>query len=142
MKRYYVCKIIGDGIEPETAFRPAIHDIIDPSTGMRAFDYSAAIVTDENGQPVSDWCLVIAAGRDHKLAANNPDIDQLPDYPLDAKIAAMHTPAKNQAMARLQSRGINTGKFANADGYRDLIRGLGKEHDANFSEDSFDVSDQ
>lgn len=141
MKRYYVCKIIGDGIEPETAFRPAIHDIIDPQSGLRAFDYSAAIATDAQGQPVSNWCLVIAAGRDHRLVANHPDIDALPEYPLDAKISAMHTPTKNQAMAKLQARGINVAKFANADGYRDLIRSIGREHDENFHEDKFDVSD-
>lgn len=141
MKRYYVCKVIGDGLEPETAFRPAIADIVDPKTGQPAFSYSVVIGNDAAGRPTKDWCLVLAAGKDHRLVAGSPDIDALPDYPLDAKMSAMHAPTRSAAVAKLQARGIDTSRFANADGYRELVRALGQDQDPSFHEDKFDVSD-
>lgn len=38
-KRYYVCKLIGDGKSTATAIRPALGDVIDPATGKPAFIY-------------------------------------------------------------------------------------------------------
>lgn len=141
-KAYYVCKIIGDGQSPETAFRPAIQDVIDPKTHLKAFNTSHVIaINPATGQPVKPWCLVIAAGPDHSLVRNHPDIDAMPDYGLDVKISSMHTPTKNGMTAKLNARGIDTSALGNADGYRDLIRGLGRQHDAAFDEKAFDVSE-
>lgn len=141
MKRYYVCKIIGDGQSIATAYRPAINDIVDPATGLKAFITSAIIQTDANGQPVLPWCLVIASGQRHALAAAHPDIDPLPDYPLDVKVSAMNTLTRNRALQKMQARGIDVSDLSQADGFRDMIRSLGRKHEPTFSEDDFDVQD-
>ncbi|MCC6530922.1 MAG: hypothetical protein IT531_00095 [Burkholderiales bacterium] len=141
MKRYAICKIIGDGQEPETAYRPAIHDIIDPRSGLRAFAYVTAIASNPDGTPVHDWCIVLASGKNFALAAGNPDIDLLPDYPLDVKVSAMATPTKTAAFGRLMARSIDVSDLSSADGYRDLIRALGRKQDAAFHEDAFDIAD-
>lgn len=137
MSRFCVCKVIGDGLSPETAFRPAIDDVIDPVTGFRAFNTSVTLAVDpKTGQPLNDWCLVHAAGN-FKLVADNADIDLLPDVALDVKVSEM--PTKLEMGSKLQAREIDTAFISNADGFRDVIRDLGKLHDANFDEKNFDV---
>lgn len=134
MKRYYVCKMIE---QPEGEFYPAIHVVVDPQTGLRAFTYTAAVPE----LPQGASCLVLAAGKDHRLAANVQGIDPLPDYALDVKVSSMHVPTKMAALARLQAHGVNVSALSNADGYRDLIRATGRTFDPGFHEDKFDVSD-
>lgn len=142
MKKYYICKIIGDGLTPETSFRPAIEDVLDPVTGMRAFSTANVIATDPvTGVPIKPWALVIATGQKHGLVANHPDIDPLPDYPFDAKLSAMHVPTKNQMVVKMQIRGIDTSFVGNADGYRDVIRSIGRLHVLDFDENNFDVAE-
>jgi len=141
MKRYYVCKIIGDG-SYESPYRAAIADIVDQKTKLRAFTFAATIKSDPaTGKPVLPWCLVIAAGADHSLVQGNPDIDPMPDFPLDAKLAAMDTDTKIATLDKLSARTIDTTTLSNADGYRDLIRSLGQKHVATFDENKFDVVD-
>jgi len=139
MKRYYVCDIIGDGQSPETAYRPAIADIVDPQTHLRAFEISVESKVNPDGTPALPWCLVIAAGQNHALADGVQGIDGLPDYPLDVRLSAMHTPTKLAAFARLSARGVDTTSLSNADGYRDVVRTLGRLHNSIFDEDAFDV---
>jgi hypothetical protein len=142
MKRYYICKIIGDGQEPETAFRPAIQDVIDQKTGAPAFSIASVIATDPTtGLPVFPWALVIASGTKHGLVQNHPDIDPLPDYPFDAKVSAMHAPTKNGMVGKMQARGINTAFIGVTDGYREIIRTLGRQHFSDFDENNFDVAE-
>lgn len=138
MKRYYVCKVIGDG-SYESPYRAAIADVVDPSTHLLAFTIAATIKSNPDGTPALPWCLVIAAGKNHALVNSNADIDPLPDYPLDVKLSAMNTATKLAAFNKMAARGINTNALSNADGYRDLIRGLGQQHEASFSEDNFDA---
>lgn len=143
MKRYYVCKVYGNGDldAPNTpttgAYRPALADIIDPATGMKAFGFTAQISPGQH-----PWCLVIAGGNKHGLVNNHPDIDPLPAYAMDVRLSAMHTPTKVMMMNKLSARGIDTGQFANADGFRDIVRALGKAHGAAFNEDDFDTTDE
>lgn len=141
MKRYCVCKIIGDGVTPETARRAAIDDVLDPDTGLRAFNFTTLPWKTTNGLPDLDWCLVIAAGKDFKLLDGNADVDVLPDYPLDVKVGSMDTETKGEAFAKLGDRGIDVSALGNLDGYRKVIRSLGKEHNVNFNENAFDVSE-
>lgn len=143
MKSYFVCKIIGDGLSPETAFRPAIQDVLDPATGFRAFNTSSVIAIDEFGQPVLEWCLVIASGKDHSLVEGNDDIDALP---LNAelasiKVSSLDTVSKVDMAQKLQSRGIDTSFISNADGIRSIVETLGKLHEPSFNFKAFDVEE-
>lgn len=142
MKRYCICKIIGDGQNTETAFRPAIVDVVDPITGFQAFNVSSVIATDpQTGHPIESWCLVIAAGDNFKLVADNVDVDLLPEVDLDVKVSAIHTPTKLEMGTKLQARGIDTSFVGNADGYRDVIKHLGKLQSPDFDEKSFDIAE-
>lgn len=140
MKRYYICKVIGDGLTPESSLRSPIENVIDPITGAKAFGSVSVIATDPiTGQPVHPWTLTVAVGQKHGLLSNHPDVDPLPDYPFDAKLSAMHLPTKTQMIEKMQLRGIDTGFITNADGFRDVIRTLGRRHVADFDENNFDV---
>ena len=139
MKRYYVCKIIGDGLSPDSAFRPAISDIIDPKTGTLAFVHSAVMPPIVNGAPEVPWCLVIAGGQDHKLAESHQDITKIPDFSLDIRLSAMQTATKMSMFNALTDRGIDVSDISNAEAMRDLIRSLGRKIDPDFSENRFDV---
>jgi hypothetical protein len=141
MKRYAVCKVIGDGQAPETAFRAAIEDVIDPTTGAKAFSTSTVLASNPDGTPKYPWCLVVATGRRFDLAQTNPDIDLMPDLPLDVKISAMQTATKAAMTSKMQARGIDTSLVGNSDGYRDVIRALGQLHAPSFNENAFDVSE-
>jgi hypothetical protein len=141
MKKMYVCTIIGDGLTPATAFRAAIEDIVDPDTGMKAFATAVVIGTDANGQPTHDWCLVHAAGPNHKLAENDPRITRLSDHPPTVKLSSMTTPEKARLGNSLTARGIDVSMFSSADGMGDILEYLGKMHSQDFSLDKFDVSE-
>lgn len=146
MKRYAVCKIIGDGLTPETAFRPAISDVTDPQTGFAAYNITSIIGNypaghPQAGQPTHDWCLVLASGDDFKLVEGNADIDLLPEVDLDVKVSAMHVPTKVEMGEKLVARGIDTSFVGNADGFREVIRQLGELQDATFDEKKFDVAE-
>lgn len=143
MKRYYVCKIIGTGLTafPTDARRPAIDDIVDPVRLTRAFVVADHWGTNADGTPKLPWCIVIASGPNHALAANVPDVDQLPDVALDAKISTIDTQVKGAILARLTARGIDTTVLRNSDSFRVLINLLGRLHEADFDVNNFDVQD-
>lgn len=141
MKRYAICTVIGDGLTPETAFRPAIQDITDPQTGNAAYSIASVIATAPNGQPALPWCLCVIAGRRMDLAQAHADIDLLPDVPLDIKVQAIQAGTKAAMKARMQARGIDTATVDNADGFRDVVRALGQLHAPDFNENAFDVSE-
>lgn len=141
-KRFYVCRIIGDGTPfgGSGPYRAAIEDVVDPQTGFQAFSLNTIISSDPNtGEPLLPWCLVIADGARHSLVNGNPDIDPLPVFALDAKVSSMHTPTRNAMGAAMQARGINTAFVGTADGYRDVINGLGRLHNPTFDVADFDV---
>lgn len=141
MKRYYVCNIIGSGSSTFDAHRPAIADIVDPATFLKAFNYTDVFAINADGSLKFPWCLVIASGANQTLATGDPDIDQMPDYSLDVKISAMDVPTKAAILAKLAARGIDTTSLSNSDSYRALIQLLGQIHVPTFSADSFDVAD-
>lgn len=130
-KRYYVCDIIGDGIEEP--FRPKVDDF--------GVNWVGQIKSDANGLPEIPWAIVLVATNNHAQLQNVPGITPLPDFPLDGKVSAMHVPTKNSMVAALQARGIDTSFVGSADGYRDTIRGLGLLLSSNFDENKFDISE-
>lgn len=131
MKRYYVSKIIGTGAFGD-AYRTKISDY--------GVNHSEEVPTDANGVPTSTWSLVIVNTVNHGPLLADPDLDVLPDFPMDAKMAAMHANTRSGMEQKLQARGINTTFLATVDGYRDVIRGLGRKLNPDFSENNFDVS--
>lgn len=149
MKRYAVCKIYGDGNidapQPWTAstgpFRPSIFDIKD--NGLQAYSIAVEMppADPQNGAPQGNWCLVVATGRDFRAADQNPDVDLMPDFPLSGKLQAVGAVARNRALTKLQARGISVAELSLADGYGEMIRGIGQKLRADFHEDSFDVAE-
>lgn len=139
MKRYYLCDVIGDGdpdveLTPTTGpFRPAVADY--------GVTWAGTIPSDPvTGHPVHSWALVVVESKDHSEIRKDARIDALPDFPMDGKVSAINAATRSQALAALSRRGIATGVFSNADGYRDVIRGIGRQLHAEFDENKLDVA--
>lgn len=137
-KRFYVTKIRGDGTE-DNPYRPAVAD--------HGVNWSGSIVTDNDesspnyGKPLYADCLVVVATDKHSTLRADPDIDALPDYPLDGKVSSINTATKNAMIAALQRRGFRTDDVSNTDGFRDLVQSIGRQRDPAFNVDNFDVSE-
>ena len=119
----------GDEFDP---YRPKVADY--------GVDWVGTIPTHpDTGKPVFTWTLVLVNTVNHgKLLADN-SIDAMPDFPLDGKVSAINTATKNAMISKLQARGIDTAFVSNADGYRDVIRGIGQKLEPSFNENNFDV---
>lgn len=132
MKRYYICDVIGDNLEE--AVRPIIANY--------KVNWVAEIKTDPTtGLAAIPWAIVKVATNNHNILRNQPGIDPLPDFPLDGKVSAIQTATKNDMISRLVNRGIDTTFITNSDGYRDILRHLGRLLSTNFHEDAFDISE-
>ena len=125
-KRFYVSKVEliegSDGIEARVA--AAKYGTI----------VAQSIDIGPDGQPTQSWALAIIDTEDHTLANKDPDCILLPAFALDSKVSSMHTPTKSAMMNRLNAFGIDTSVFSNADGFRDIVRGLGQTNNAAFDE--------
>jgi hypothetical protein len=132
VKRYVLCGIKGDG-SYSNPYRPAIADV----TG----NFVAAWETDQDGKPVGARVFCRVAREDFAPVLAVAGTYALPDYPLDAKISAMQLTTRLALRAALVARGFPGGDFDLADGYRDVIRAIGRRLRADFNEDSFDVSE-
>lgn len=132
MKRYYISPIAGDGTE-FNPYRPKIADY--------GVSWVGSIPSDPiTGKPLASWVLVLVSANNHGAIISDPAIDSLPDFPLDGKVSAIQTATKNTMISRLQARGIDTAFIGSADGYRDVIRGIGQKYEPAFDENSFDVN--
>lgn len=98
---------------------------VDPTTGIPTKSHGFALVSSRN----------VARFR------NDADVDMLPDFPLDAKVSAMANPKRTEMKATLTKYGIPTSVVDTADGYRDVIRAVGRTIKPDFVEDSFDVTE-
>jgi hypothetical protein len=67
----------------------------------------------------------------------NIDAEALPEHALDTKVGAMHGPTRIKMRDNLQKRGIDDSVVDNADGYREVIRHVGKQFDPQFHENTF-----
>lgn len=130
-KRYYLAPIVGDGSE-QNPFRAKV---------PRGVNHVAEIKIGPDGKPASAYALVLVAAINHLPLLTDPEIDALPDFPKDAKVNAMHAATKTAMRAAMTKRGIPTADVDNADGYRDVIRSIGRGLNGNFHEDNFDVSE-
>lgn len=125
-KRYYLCDVIGDGSE-ENPLRPAVADM--------GVNWVGEISED------GTKCLVLVSTVNHGPIMASKKADALPVFPLDAKTNAMNSAAKNALMAAMEKRGFATGYISGADGYREVVRGIGRAINPNFNENNFDVSE-
>lgn len=124
-KRYYVCDVLGDGTE-DNAWRTAVSE--------HGVNHSATFEERAGGR-----ALVVVNAVDHTPLLDDPRIDPLPEFPLDAKLNAMRQDTLNRMNGRLMARGFATG-WANSDGFREVVRGIGLQINPNFHENNFDVS--
>lgn len=137
-KQYYLCDIIGDGtdsIPTKTtgSFRPSIADL--------GVSWVGSIPSDPvTGRPLYPWTLVLVDTDNHARVIAVPGVDALPDFPLDGKLNAVNNTTRTKMDAALSRRGINPAFVSSSDGYRDVIRGIGKTLDASFDENKFDVA--
>lgn len=132
MKRYYICPIVVE-VDPEmgTMYIPKI-----AKYGVTA-SYEIRTV---NGIPTTNWALCIVDAQNHGKLISDSEIDPMPDFPMDGKVSAIQTNVRNAMINRLQARGIDTSFIGNADGYRDVIRGIGRVINPNFDENNFDAN--
>lgn len=137
MKRYYLAEI------EQFEFEPGI-------TGYRCRAYSypdlmfegGEVLTDPTtGIPINKFALVLVKSRDHARLVNDPKMHPLPDVALDMKVSSIHTPTKNKMIADLQALGIATSFIGGTDGYREVIKAIGKINNPAFDENKFDVNE-
>lgn len=127
MKRYYLSKVIGDGTEMNP-LRAAVADY--------GVNHVAEI------QDGKDWCLVTVESKNHSALLEDPNTKALPDVALDIKCASIQKVAIDKMKADVESICKFSSAFIeNQDGFRDVIRYIGKQLNPNFDENNFDVSE-
>lgn len=132
MKRYYISKIIGTG-SMQDPYRPAVAD--------EGVSWVGDIPSDPDGRPLYDTCLVLVNSKVHSKLRTHPDIDALPDFPLDGKVSAIQQQTKTGMITALKKRGFDTAGLENKDGYRDVLQSIGKQRSPHFDLDNFDVEE-
>ena len=126
-REYFVCDVVElPDEEFGTLRQPVINTVKFPDGTTVNFKY------DEQ----HDWALCIVHHPLQIPRVNLPGVDRLPEFPLDAKVNAMHGPTK-QAMESVFSRRGIAKTYNDSDGFRSVIRSLGREFDPNFNEDEF-----
>ena len=133
-KRYYLATVIVDVDPVEGGPR------VRAKTAFYAISQSAVIPSGPDGMPLFNWALVVVNGVNHAPLLADSQIDALPDVPLDVKVNAITTSVRQDMSAALARRGIAAAVITQADGYRDVIRGLGRVLQADFNENGLDVA--
>jgi len=132
-KRYYISPIVGTGDEFDP-FRPKVADY--------GVSWVGSIPSNlETGHPLFNWCLVLVNTANHGQLLSDGAIDALPEFPMDGKVGAINTATKNNMIAKMQARGIDTGFINSVDGYRDVIRAIGRSISPAFDENNFDIAE-
>lgn len=139
-RRYYLTTLIGantyaDPIRTTIEARIRELQVADPA-------YAASIATamPANARP-GDTVLALLNVPDHTPFLADPRNDPLPEFPLDGRVAAIHGPTKAAMVAAMERRRIPTDDVDRADGFRDVIRSLGRRGKPEFNEDAFDAPD-
>lgn len=112
----------------------------DMMTKLKASDYGQVLASNiklnQDGTLAFPWALCVVEAKNHAALLADPDIMGFPVYALDAKVSAMHGPTKTAMVNALAARGINTAFIGSADGFREVIRTLGRMHNPAFDENS------
>lgn len=128
--RYYLCDVIGDGTE-ENPYRADLED------APNIDGISAKIASGPDGRPVFPYCLCVVEAKNHMPLRLRPNVDALPEVSLDNRMSAVSQAARARLDDAMARRKIPTTGFAVAEGYRDVIRLLGKRLDSTFDPDNF-----
>lgn len=132
MRRYYVCRLV-EVNDPEfgVTMVPRLAQIAPPEGASRSFVYDAqragfaiCVVTHPHGLP----------------AIVDPDVETMPDFPLDAKLNAMQQATRDRMIARCQAFGVSTAHATQSDGFRDFLQGVGAQVSPDFRLDGFGVA--
>lgn len=147
--RYYLCQIYGNG-DPDVAhtpttgpYRPAISDVIDPATGLRAFERKFSIGVDpQTGQPLTPWVLVAARSDKHRLLDGHADIVHVADAGVkDVQIGAIDIPKRVDTLAMLSARGVDLSGFDNSASHRQIMDKVVADADPAMTLDDIDFPD-
>ncbi len=125
-RKYYLCGVIGAGTR-ESPYKSAISVL----TVNQVSALNGAV-----GQ-----CLTLVNATNHAVVAALPGVYALPDVSLDIRVNSIQLSKKTEMRAQLEARGYDPTLADNADGYRDVIRGIGLRFEATFNEDTFDVAE-
>ena len=103
------------------------------------------IFDEPEGVPAANWCLVRVAGRDLRGLENRANVTPLPDVSLDVKLSSIRTQTYEAFQNRLAAR-YNVAPNVSAQGssshaVRDLIEGLARRLNPDFSANNFDLPD-
>lgn len=132
-KRYYISKIIGTGDETDP-FRPKVADY--------GVAWVGSIESDPiTGRPLHVDCVVLVSTANHAVLKGDPDIDAMPDFPLDGKMSAVTAGIKNGMFDALTARGFDVSGLGQTDGYRDVLQQIGLQRSPVFNIDNFDVAE-
>lgn len=133
-KRYYICDVIGDGSDADP-YRASVAD-----SGAAV----AAVMPDndpQTGRPLVSWCLAIVSATNHAPILADARNDRMPDFPLDGKVNAINAAAKGLMRAALIRRGLDADALIDGkDGFREVVRGIGRALSPVFDENAFDVA--
>lgn len=135
MQRLFLSNIVTVDIGGETFTGPAIDILRKPDgtffwpegTTKRHLDYTGF-----------DWTLSVVTHPINVPIPNDPRVDMLPDYSLDAKVSAMHAPTLSAMKQAMSKRGISTGFLDDrVDGFREVVRAIGQAINPGFNESYF-----
>lgn len=101
---------------------------------------SAGVVTGTVQQligPARNWCLVLADVLDHTPLEQDAELHPLPVYPFDGRLSAMERTALQRLETRLQALGVDTSQFKASDGYRLVVRFVGRHLEPAFNEQTY-----
>ena len=137
-KQYYVSELVFGN---DRGWYPRILDVLGEAQ-ISVVNPPADPVT---GAPTGTWCLCVVGGIDHRALRAAAGVTPLPDFPLDGKVNGINAAVKNATKAKLKAHGLPATLvedwFERGDGYRDAIRGIGRELEPDFSEANFDCQD-
>lgn len=133
-KRYVLCGIVGTGSR-EDPYRAIVQ-------GFPGINATFVIRSGSDGRPNPNVAFARVGGKNLAPILSMSDVEILPDFPLDAKLNAMHTATRHRMKQQIVARGFDPSVVDDADGFRDVIRGVGLFLQPGFNEDTFDVSEE
>lgn len=128
--RYYLCDVVGDGTE-DNPYRAALED----EPGIDGI--ATVIASGPDGRPVYPYALCVVESDDHQRLRNRKNVDVLPEVSLDNRMSAVSQVARARLDNAISRRNIPTTGLQVAEGYRDVIRLLGRRLDPAFDPDAF-----
>ena len=131
-KRFYVCKVVGDGSE-YNPYRPKVADY--------QVNWAGMIQSNPDGTPKYGFAFVIAATIDHTQLLADPQIKGIPELSLDATISTLPKATRDAMLAVFDQEGIDRTGLTLQSTMRQVLRRIGRHLAADFDENRFDVAD-